>query len=318
MKLRKYINVGSLLGLIAIYVQISDWQIKGENWAQGLLLLAAFIWLPMLTAITRQQFVIHAEAASLVFTRFLLPSACLLALSFRFTQGSLGAILSALPWFCCLLVVSIWGMYGLWKIRPFTLPLLTIHAAWIMGAVGGAWLMADRIGMQPLGFSPSIVLLTALHFHYAGIIFPSLAGFIAHHTNARIATWVCILALTAIPSTAIGITISHLFHTYAFESLSAIAVVLSGWSCAFLYLKIAFFSSVSTPSLSRIFWGMCGVALIASMTLAALYALRAWVFLEILTIPNMRAWHGTLNAVVVAGGGVLGWWIAVKNTQSSI
>jgi hypothetical protein len=42
--------------------------------------------------------------------------------------------------------------------------------------IGGAWLVASRLGIQPLGFGDTIVLLTAVHFHFAGFAAPVLAG----------------------------------------------------------------------------------------------------------------------------------------------
>lgn len=56
------------------------------------------------------------------------------------------------------------------------------------------------------------------------------------------------------------------------------------------------------------------IALIASMTFAFLYAIRHWFLIEWLHIPAMRALHGSLNALLVTGGGLLGWtmWLQTK------
>src|SRR5580704_4481214 len=42
--------------------------------------------------------------------------------------------------------------------------------------VAGAWLVASRAGLQPLAFHEPIVLLTAVHFHFAGFASAVLAG----------------------------------------------------------------------------------------------------------------------------------------------
>src|ERR1700689_2369591 len=41
--------------------------------------------------------------------------------------------------------------------------------------VGCAWLVASRLGLSPMGFQEPIVLLTAVHFHFAGFAAPLLA-----------------------------------------------------------------------------------------------------------------------------------------------
>jgi len=43
-------------------------------------------------------------------------------------------------------------------------------------AVGGAWLVASRLGMRPMGIQEPIVLLTAVHFHYAGFATATIAA----------------------------------------------------------------------------------------------------------------------------------------------
>ena len=43
-------------------------------------------------------------------------------------------------------------------------------------AVGGGWTVLAWGGLRPLGFAAPIVLLTAVHFHYAGFALPLLTG----------------------------------------------------------------------------------------------------------------------------------------------
>ena len=49
------------------------------------------------------------------------------------------------------------------------------RAAFLFLPVGAAWAVADRLGWQPMGFQATIVLLTAVHFHYAGFLLLSIA-----------------------------------------------------------------------------------------------------------------------------------------------
>ena len=71
----------------------------------------------------------------------------------------------------------------------WALGVLTLHPGWpeamlllaglVYLAVGGVWTVIARAGLRPLGFPDLIVLLTAVHFHYAGFALPVLAGLVA-------------------------------------------------------------------------------------------------------------------------------------------
>src|SRR5262245_39702192 len=80
-----------------------------------------------------------------------------------------GAFAMSVPWFA---VTALLGLSGLMRfVRPGrTLDLVEIarSAAPIMLTVGGAWACIAATKWHPLGFSRTIVLLTAVHFHYAG------------------------------------------------------------------------------------------------------------------------------------------------------
>jgi hypothetical protein len=53
---------------------------------------------------------------------------------------------------------------------------LCLHAALVYWPVGCLWLVISRAGVNPLGFSDDIVLLTAVHFHYAGFAALTMLG----------------------------------------------------------------------------------------------------------------------------------------------
>src|SRR5438477_847075 len=78
------------------------------------------------------------------------------------------------------LLVCVWfawrGMRRLWRYHAhsFSQSCFAIGEAYLM--VGGAWFVASRLGLQPVGFQEPIVLLTAVHFHFAGFLSAVLAG----------------------------------------------------------------------------------------------------------------------------------------------
>ena len=60
-----------------------------------------------------------------------------------------------------------------------------------------------------------------------------------------------------------------------------------------------------------------GVALAASMVLAALYGARSYLTIGWLDIPSMRVLHGTTNAFGFALCGLCGWRMALRGKQAT-
>jgi hypothetical protein len=267
-------------------------------WAALILQLAALVWVPLIPNIAtdRQRWWLFGAALSLVIA-FILP------------QGIVAGS-ATLPW----LLVTLWQFQvGVaWLIQKKRSADQVAQASGrIFMVVGGLWTMSDRLGWQPLGFDPAIVLLTGVHFHYAGLIFPSLVGLVTEYWPSRTGKLACWLSVAAVPLTAVGITIAQLTHDFTFETFAAAAVALSGWLTAFRYGQITLKTN-QLPHITRVAWGILAVALLFTMTLALGYALRPFYLIELLSIPTMRAWHGTANAFGVAGAGLVGWWYYIK------
>jgi hypothetical protein len=297
----------ALLGLV-IWLGVVTLQFIGfqqEAWARLVLALAALGWMPLAISLVLSENVMLEEG--LRWSIF--PAAVLLTVAL-FLPGGLLAGLLASPWLFITLSVAGRGFY---LTKEYANTNVAIVAAHFFLPIGGAWTLADRLGLQPLGFDPAIVLLTSIHFHYAGFIFPLLAGLgVAQFPSVWLKT-ASGMAVVAVPLTAVGITIAQLWQEPIVEILAAITVTLAGTTLAIGYLKIFFKNNVNR--FVQIAWSAMSVALLISMSLALLYALRYWFLIEGLTIPAMRAWHGTLNALVVSGGGLLGWniWQPQKN-----
>ncbi|HUG84436.1 MAG TPA: YndJ family transporter, partial [Euzebya sp.] len=71
------------------------------------------------------------------------------------------AVLSAVP----RTVSALRGATDMWGIAPAVAPLAAL-AFWTVGSV---WLLLDRLALDPVGVGPDLVLLTAVHFHFAGL-----------------------------------------------------------------------------------------------------------------------------------------------------
>jgi hypothetical protein len=167
--------------------------------------------------------------------------------------------------------------------------------------------IADRVGFRPLDFPDVIVTLTAVHFHYAGLLLPLTVGLIVRtlpsSTFARIAS---IGVVLGVPAVAVGITMTQLGFSPLFEAIAGGVLALSGIFTGFLQMRIAF-NAHRRPYVRALFV-IAGSSLIFGMVLAAIYASRAF-FLPIpwLDVPWMRALHGSANALGFGLCGVLAW-----------
>ncbi len=201
------------------------------------------------------------------------------------TASVFGSAILALPW----LMLCIFGAgLGFRAIVSKTIPVPAALGLVYLG-IGGAWFWADRAGLRPMGFGQDIVLLTALHFHFAGFALPVLTNMAVSQLGGRnTVAWAVALA---VPLTAIGITATQ-FHLGPFiETLAAVVMSLSACLAAVYLLRWA----VRAKSIAMAF---AGLILLFTMALAFTYGIRAYWPHWAIDLDHMRAIHGSLNGLV--------------------
>ena len=82
-------------------------------------------------------------------------------------------------------------------------------AGLIFLAVGGAWTVASRFGLRPLDFKDIIVLLTGVHFHYAGFVLPLLTGWAGRRLRTTALRVAAVGVVVGVPLVAPGITVGE-------------------------------------------------------------------------------------------------------------
>ncbi len=272
-------------------------------WGQVLVQFAALVLVPLLFAVAQD-----GETRALAWARRLqLPAALALVVAFGFDAGVAAAALAA-PWAGVLLLAAIDG--GLRALRggERSAGRWCREAGLLFAAVGAAWLMADRAGIRPLGFSDDIVLLTAVHFHYAGLLLPVLAGeALDCWGRRRAANAIATGVIAGVPAVAIGITAAQCGLGWQGEMVAALLMAASGTAVAGVHVALGL--DGRWPVGVRCLWVAAGCSLAAGMALAALYGLRGviapWPWLD---IPWMRALHGSVNALGFGLCGTLAWW----------
>src|SRR2546430_11280997 len=129
--------------------------------------------------------------------------------SFLFAPGALAGAF-ALGWLISCGVMSVAGLVELIERRSLRPMQLVPAAAVAYLSVGAAWLVVSRTGFRPLGFSPEIVELTGVHFHYAGFAATLMAALavVALRDRGNLATMssaAAPLVVARVPITAGGI-----------------------------------------------------------------------------------------------------------------
>ena len=175
--------------------------------------------------------------------------------------------------------------------------------------VGCAWLLSYRWGYPLLGYYPEVVLLTAVHFHFAGFGAAMVAGMTGrcvrqHGPSSSLAlTTVIVVVMLGPPLVAAGILWSMWM-----EAICGVLLALGMLGLA-LWMLTAAVRWVQ-QRVSRVLLSVAALSLVVSMALAVLYALREWVSIEGLDIPTMARVHGVANAVGFSLAGMVAWsWV---------
>jgi YndJ-like protein len=240
-----------------------------------------------------------------------LPCALLAVISLCLDRGILAAVLSA-AWllFCGLLALGgVIRLYrGAFRCLDSTFPAL----AFVFLLVGGVWLVASRLGLMPLGFQEPIVLLTAVHFHYAGFAAPLLARSArralggSQMSSARRALLNVVAAgvLVGPGLLAAGFVIGPRVKLAAALVLAASE---TGLALSFLFAL----RRVSQLA-ARFLIALAGASVAFAMILAALWAIGEYPLQPFVHLAEMARLHGTANAFGFTLCGLLGWTLAAK------
>lgn len=182
---------------------------------------------------------------------------------------------------------------------------LCLVAADVGPAVGAAWLMAYRANWTPWGFDPLIVLLTAAHFHHAGFTLPWMAGLNAKVKPGRWTCLSCAAVLLGVPLVAVGITCTHFGMFRFLEPFGVLILVFGALGVALSQVRRGFEKQGSIWT--NFGFILSGTSLFAAMLLALGFGLRYLIPDYALTMPQMWAIHGTLNAFGFGMCGLMAW-----------
>jgi hypothetical protein len=226
--------------------------------------------------------------------------------SFLLNPGVPAAALAFL-WFCVTAVIALFGLWRLGERELRSAAEVSISAGLIYLPVGGSWLVVSRLGIQLMGYGDTIVLLTAVHFHFAAYASPILAGLAGRKLvdNERVnqvfkLTPIGIIAGT--PLVAAGISFSPVLSLAGALMISIglvlLAILVAGWIVPSI-----------RPLPAQILLLISSVSSLPAMALACVYAYSIVFKKLIIDIPQMATTHGIANAFGFALCGLVAWAI---------
>lgn len=242
-------------------------------------------------------------------------AALITGLSLLLDTGPLAAALACV-WLAFTALVALLGITLFMQKGSMPLAGVCLAVAVIYLPIGGTWLVLASLGTRPLGFSPPIVLLTAVHFHFitlAALIVTGLTGYAITGSQSR-GGWriwrVAAVSMLANPLlVAAGITLTQVTGLHWLESAAAVLLAASLMVIALLGLR---FVVPATPRpLARGLLAVSSAAVLITMLFAIGYALGTATGAWAITISQMIAVHGWLNAVGFGFCGLLGWRLRI-------
>lgn len=281
----------------------------------ALLLLALLVIFPLGLSLTRNPISSNTVPIPFKVALFLQPfGAVIAAVSFFLPKGVLAGTF-AIAWLPVTLFAA-WN--GLLTLRARGVRMLIQNPAELCFVIaqlyvpiGAIWLLASRLGMEPLGFTEPIILLTAIHFHFAGFAAPILAGLVGRQLNQEnnkflhLYSEIAIIVMLGPALVAIGITFSPVV-----EAIAGTVLALGYTGLALITVGIGLRQA---NGVARVFLAVSALSAVVTMFAAAAYALRTFNLLPFLSIPQMVAIHGWGNAVGFVFCGLIGWGLNQKS-----
>lgn len=178
--------------------------------------------------------------------------------------------------------------------------------------VAGIWLVASRAGLPLLAFREPIVLLTAVHFHFAGFACAVLAGLmdeaLAGHRGRRVLR-------AALLAVVLGPAILGLAFLVG-PKVKLVAALLIESGQIGLAAGMAHVGLAAKNRSGRWLLVVAGACVAAGMILAGVWAIGEYPLQAFVNIRQMAEFHGVLNGVGFVVCGLLAWTL-VKGEQAA-
>jgi YndJ-like protein len=238
------------------------------------------------------------------------PVGAALAVASFFVGSGARAGLLASAWLLFALLVAGLGLRRLLARGLVRAEEVCIDAGLIYLPVGAAWLVLARMGARPMGFGGTIVLLTAMHFHYAGFFAPLLAGLAGrqgfHFRSFPGKDFRLIAAGVGFGPAVVAAGIAS-FRWLEVAGVLVLAAALIGLA---LLMALAIAPRLE-PAASKAAIVVSAAALVFAMAFACAYGVGKFVGGPAASIGTMVRFHGWVNACGFVLPALLA-WLAIR------
>jgi len=243
-----------------------------------------------------------------------LPAALCAAISFLAGPGVVAALL-VLPWLIFGCVLGAIALRNLFREGVNELATACLTASFLYLPIGCAWLMASRLGMTPMGFQEPIVLLTAVHFHFAGFAAPllALAAGSAFKTESLLSRQIFNVVAAGVLFGPGLLATGFVIGPHA--KLAAALLV----ACSETGLSLFFLSLLSRmrSRAAQVFLAISALSGMSGMVLAGAWAIGEFPLQPFIHLDEMARIHGTANAFGFVLCGLIGWSRAIQGDHHS-
>ncbi len=170
-------------------------------------------------------------------------------------------------------------------------------------AVGIGWLFCFIFEIKPLNFNPTIVGLTAAHFHLAGFVLTFHTWKLIQQKSVRNKGILKVAPLLGMPLVATGITLTKLGFDAKIEMVGSFLFIV--FVLVLIWEQFRF--AKTQKGVQKLLFQISAATLLFTMILAMFYAIRSVFPHPFFTIPNMKIWYGTLNVFGFGLCALLGW-----------
>jgi len=237
----------------------------------------------------------------------IVAGAALATISFFLPTGIFAASVAS-AWLLVSVFFALRGLRRLWRhrARSFSQFCFAVGEGYLI--VGGIWLVASRLGLNLVGFQEPIVLLTAVHFHFAGFLSAVLAGLT--YERLRETRWSKPLRM-ALTGVVVGPGLLGLAFLVGpkVKLAAVILIVLGQVGLASGMIRVAL---GNVNPVARVLMMLSSGCVVAGMVLAASWALGEYPLQSFVELGRMERIHGTLNAIGFGICGLIGWLNAAE------
>jgi YndJ-like protein len=276
-----------------------------------LFLLAPWMVVPLaLSLVTTTHASRISQRSGAVIQYLILPGAALATVSFFLPDGHGAGALTGL-WLIVGMALALDGLDRLIRTRLGSFQQFCFAIGEGYAVVGALWLLASRMGLQPVGFHEPIVLLTAVHFHYAGLMAAILAGLAASAIRPSLLLRIALCCGVLGPG-LLGLA----FLAGPKLKLAAVGLMVIG-ECGIAFGTFQVGLNYATGIGGRLLV-VGGVSVIVGMVLAGLWAVGEYPLHAFVNLEQMARYHGVLNSVGFGLCSLLGWTLLRRQTKPEV